>query len=124
MSARILIVDDSAIVRALHGYILQAAGFDTVEAESGFAALETLQSVHCALAVVDLNMPRMDGLTLIRHIRAEPHTRDLPVIIVSSEQDAQDQRKGFEAGANVYVVKPSEPAQLVSHVHMLMGAGG
>jgi two-component system chemotaxis response regulator CheY len=68
-----------------------------------------------------MNMPRMDGLTLIKRIRAERDTKDLPVIIVSVEQDVRNQRLGIEAGANVYVVKPTEPAQLVSHVQLLIG---
>ena len=120
--ARILIVDDSAMVRALHAYILQAASFDTMEAESGFIAIEVLQRCPCDLAVVDINMPHMDGLTLIRHLRAEPATRDIPIIIVTTEDDDLDRRQGFEAGANVYVVKPTDPAQLVIHARLLTGA--
>ncbi len=123
VSRRILIVDDSAVVRALHSYILRSVGFETVLADSGFAALEALQQNPCDLAVVDINMPLMDGLTLIRQIRADPTTRDLPVIIVSTEQEAKDKRKGFEAGANIYVVKPTEPEELVANVRMLLGAG-
>ena len=123
MINRILVVDDSAIVRALHSYILRSAGFETVEAESGFAALETLHRCPCALAVIDINMPRMDGLTLIRHIRAEPSTKEMPIIVVSTEREAQDMRRGFEAGANVYTVKPTEPEVLVANVRMLLKAG-
>jgi len=122
MASRILVVDDSAVVRSLHSYILKSAGFDTVQADSGFAALEALQEKRCDLAVVDINMPRMDGLTLIRQIRADPATMDLPIIIVSSEQEAKDRRRGFLAGANVYVVKPTEPEELVANVRMLLGA--
>lgn len=122
--ARILIVDDSAMVRALHAYILQAANFDTLEAESGFVAIEVLLQCPCDLAVVDINMPHMDGLTLIRHLRAEPATRDMPIIVVTTEEDDEDRRKGFEAGANVYVIKPTEPEQLVAHARLLVGAAG
>jgi len=124
MASRILVVDDSAVVRALHTYILRSVGFEVVQADSGFAALEALTTTPCDLAVVDINMPRMDGLTLIRNIRSDPASRDLPIIIVSTEQEAKDKRKGFEAGANVYVVKPTEPEELVANVRMLLGAGG
>jgi two-component system chemotaxis response regulator CheY len=124
MASRILVVDDSAVVRALHGYILKSVGFEVVQADSGFAALEALGTTPCDLAVVDINMPRMDGLTLIRNIRSDRATKDLPIIIVSTEQEAKDKRKGFEAGANVYVVKPTEPEELVANVRMLLGAGG
>lgn len=121
---RVLIVDDSAMVRALHAYIFQAANFETVEAESGFVALEVLQRCPCDLAVVDINMPHMDGLTLTRHIRAEAATRDLPIIIVTTEEDDQDRQKGFEAGANVYVMKPTDAVQLVNHARLLLHAAG
>ena len=119
---RILIVDDSAVVRTLHSYILRAAGFVTVEAEDGFAALETLHRDPCNLALVDINMPHMDGLTLTRRIRADSTTKDMPIIIVSTEMEETDRCKGFEAGANVYIVKPSELRDLVDKVHMLLGA--
>lgn len=121
MKPRVLVVDDSAVVRSLHSYILRSAGCDTVEAENGFAALETLAKHPCNLAVVDVNMPQMDGFTLIRHIRSDTAAQDMPIIVVSTEQEAQDKRKGFEAGANVYMVKPTEPESLVANVMMLLG---
>ena len=62
MAPRVLVVDDSAVVRSLHSYILRSAGFATVGADSGFAALEELYQSSCQLAVIDVNMPRMDGL--------------------------------------------------------------
>jgi two-component system chemotaxis response regulator CheY len=121
MNQRILVVDDSPVVRALHAYILRSAGFETIEAENGFAALEALAKQRCHVAVVDVNMPLMDGFTLIRHVRTETVHRDMPIIVVSTEQGAQDKRKGFEAGANVYVVKPTEPEKLIAAVRMLLG---
>ena len=71
MRARILVVDDSATMRALHVYHLQSAGYETVQADSGFAALEVLREARCSLALVDINMPRMDGFTLTRRIRED-----------------------------------------------------
>ena len=122
MTGRILVVDDSLTVRTLHAYILRAEGFDTVEADSGFAALEALHQQPCNLAVIDLNMPRMDGLTLVRQLRAETATRQMPIIIVSTRQEVRDQRLGFEAGVNAYIVKPTEPEELVAQVRMLLRA--
>jgi two-component system chemotaxis response regulator CheY len=121
MVFRVLLVDDSAAVRQLHSFILHSGGFETAEADSGFAALELLHRQPCDLVVIDLNMPRMDGLTLIRQIRADTTMRDLPIIIVSTEQDVHDQIKGFEAGANIYMIKPTEPDLLVTQARMLMG---
>ncbi|HYD51415.1 MAG TPA: response regulator [Gemmatimonadaceae bacterium] len=120
MPLPILIVDDSAVVRAFHAYILRSAGFEVVEAENGFTALERLHAIPCALAIVDVNMPHMDGFTLIREIRANAPTRSLPVIVVSTEQEAEDKRMGFDAGADVYVVKPTQPDELMEHVRTLM----
>ena len=120
MTSRILVVDDSVTVRTVHAYILQAEGFDTVEADSGFAALEALLLQPCDLAVIDMNMPRMDGLTLARQLRSDPATRQMPIIIVSTRQEVRDQRLGFEAGVNAYMVKPTDPEELVTQVRMLL----
>jgi two-component system chemotaxis response regulator CheY len=108
----------------MHEYIFQAAGFDTLQAESGFLALEALQRAPCDLAIVDINMPLMDGLTLIRKIRAEAAMRELPIIIVTTEEDDGDQEKAFDAGANAYMVKPTDPADLVEQARLLLGAAG
>jgi two-component system chemotaxis response regulator CheY len=123
MKFRILVVDDSAVIRALHGYILKAEGFETLEADSGFAALEVLANHPCHLAIVDVNMPRMDGFTLIRKIRSIPATRDMPIIVVSTQQEARDRMKGLEAGANTYLIKPSEPDRLIDGVRALLRLG-
>ncbi|MBA2450022.1 MAG: response regulator [Chloroflexi bacterium] len=123
MATRILIVDDSAFVRSLHDYIFRSHGFETLLVDSGFAALEALNRETCDLAVVDVNMPRMDGLTLTRHIRADPATAELPIIVLSTERDDRDVVQGLEAGANVYVFKPTDPEALVRHARMLLGPG-
>lgn len=120
MKYLILVVDDSAVVRALHSYILKAEGYDTLEVDSGFAALEALNSHTCHLAIIDVNMPRMDGFTLIRKIRATPRTHTLPIIVVSSQQEARDRMKGLEAGANTYLIKPTEPGQLIAGIRRLL----
>jgi two-component system, chemotaxis family, chemotaxis protein CheY len=121
MSARILIVDDSASMRALHVYHLQSAGYETVEADSGFNALETLQEGHCDLALVDVNMPGMDGFTLTRHIRADATTRDMPIILCTTLQKEGDRQQGMDAGADAYLIKPPDPEILLESVHGLLG---
>ena len=120
MRLRILVVDDSAVVRALHSYILKSEGFETFEADSGFTALEVLNNHPCDLAVIDVNMPRMDGFTLTRKIRSNPVTREMPIIIVSSQQEAVDRSKGMEAGANTFLMKPTEPENLVDGIRALL----
>jgi two-component system chemotaxis response regulator CheY len=120
MKYQILVVDDSATVRALHTYILKAEGFETLEADSGFAALEVLNSHPCNLAIIDVNMPRMDGFTLTRKIRSNPATRELPIIIVSTQQETIDRSKGLEAGVNTYLMKPTEPDELIDGIRALL----
>jgi DNA-binding response OmpR family regulator len=120
MKLRILIVDDSATVRALHKFILKAEGFETLEADSGFTALEVLNSHPCDLAIIDVNMPRMDGFALTRNIRSNPATQEMPIIIVSSQQEAIDRSKGLEAGVNTYLMKPTEPEELIDGIRALI----
>ena len=67
-----------------------------------------------------MNMPRMDGLTLARQLRADAATHQMPIIIVSTRQEARDQRLGFEAGVNAYMIKPTDPEELVAQVRMLL----
>jgi len=119
---RILVVDDSVVVRRLHAYILQGEGFETCEAGNGFEALEALAQAPCALALIDVNMPKMDGLTLTREIRANPDWETMPIVIVSTQQEARDLLKGRQAGANVYLVKPADPDALIDTVRRLLNA--
>ena len=121
--ARILIVDDSNIVLSLHSFILENAGHECVGAENGFMALERLMREAFDLVVTDVNMPRMDGYELTRRIRTVEEYRNTPIIIISSEQESEDIMKGLAAGANVYIVKPTDPAALVVNIDMLLAAG-
>ena len=121
MSKRVLIVDDSRVVLSLHSYILDAAGYECQTAPNGYVALERLFTDQFDLVITDVNMPRMDGYSLIEKIREQEDFRDIPIIIISTEQEAKDKRRGFEAGANVYIVKPAKPHELVMNVQMLLG---
>jgi two-component system, chemotaxis family, chemotaxis protein CheY len=120
MDENILIVDDSHVVRALYSYTLRDKGFRTLEADSGISALEVLQNNSISLAIVDINMRHMDGITLVTQIRANPQTKDLPVIIISSNYDANHIARGKSAGANMFLVKPPDPEELISSVRGLI----
>ena len=120
--ARVLIVDDSNIVLSLHSYILENAGHECMGVNNGFMALERLMREGFDLVVTDVNMPKMDGYELTRRIRAIEDYKQIPIIIISTEQDAKDRMKGLEAGASVYIVKPTDPAALVVNVDMLLAA--
>jgi len=119
--ARVLIVDDSQIVLSLHSYIMENEGFKCAVAENGFLALEMLTREHFDLVMTDVNMPRMDGYELTRRIRKTPGYEDVPIIIITTLEEAKNRMKGLEAGANIYVVKPSEPGTLVANAKMLLG---
>ena len=119
MSARILVVDDSEMVRELHGFALRGAGYEVDDAENGSAAIEKLLSHHFDLVITDVNMPQMDGYELTRRIRTTDGYQDTPVILVSTESQALDKSIGFEAGANVYLVKPAKAEDLVINAQML-----
>ena len=120
MNEVILIVDDSHVVRALYAYTLQDKGYQTLEADNGISALETLQKSPVSLAIVDINMSHMDGITLVSQIRANPQTKDLPVIIISSNDDVNHVERGKSAGANLFLVKPPDPEVLIKSVQSLI----
>ena len=119
----ILIVDDSEFVRSYHSYILEEADFQVITAVDGSDGLEKLYSNSCDLVLSDINMSNMDGYEFIRRIRADKKYSALPIIIVSTESEARDKMKGFEAGANLYIVKPSSPEMMVENIRMVLVAG-
>lgn len=120
MSEKILIVDDSAIVRNLHSFMLKTAGFEIEEAVNGYEAIEKLLNSKFDLIVADINMPKMDGYTLCKEVRSKTEYKDIPIIIISTEAEAEDKIQGFKAGANLYLVKPVKAEELVENVKMLL----
>ncbi|MFZ2950002.1 MAG: response regulator [Desulfuromonadaceae bacterium] len=114
MSTRtILIADDSASMRAMLIAIVETLGdFHMVEASSGFEALRLLPRDHVDLILTDINMPDINGLELIRYLRANPNYKNIPVFIISTEGSAKDIEKGTQLGADEYLVKPFAPATL------------
>jgi len=116
----ILIVDDSEFVRSYHSYILEEADFQVITAVDGSDGLEKLYTNSCDLVLSDINMSNMDGYEFIRRIRADKKYSALPIIIVSTESEAKDKMKGFEAGANLYIVKPSSPEMMVENIRMVL----
>jgi two-component system, chemotaxis family, chemotaxis protein CheY len=120
MKKTILVVDDSEFTRNYHSDILESAGFQVIRAVDGSDGLEKLYCHSCHLVLTDINMSRMDGYELIRRIRLEPRYLDLPIVIISTESQVLDKRKGFEAGASIYLVKPCSPAEMVENLRMLL----
>jgi len=118
----ILVVDDSQFVRSYHSYILEQAHFQVITAVDGSDGLEKLYTNSCDLVLTDINMSNMDGYEFIRRVRSDGKYSSLPIIIVSTESEAKDKMKGFEAGANLYIVKPSSPEMMVENIRMILTA--
>jgi two-component system chemotaxis response regulator CheY len=120
----ILVVDDAALVRRYYRQLLEPAGYTVDEALNGVEALEKALLRPFALMIVDVNMPKMDGLTFVRTLR---RTRDIaatPVLITSSEAQPADRQAALLAGANSYLVKPVAPERLLAQVALMSGGAG
>ena len=122
----ILIVDDAATVRMYHRAILEGAGFAVNEAVNGVEALEKALAAGAGgtppfdLYVVDVNMPQMDGYSFLRALRGQDVNQS-PAVMVSTEAEDSDRRQAFEAGANLYIVKPTRSDVLLRYVKLLLG---
>jgi len=115
-SPSILLVDDEEYMRRLAGMTLQQAGYEVVLASTGAEALARIQEATPDLIVSDVMMPDMDGLSLLRQLRADAATRSIPVILVTAMARTEDVVAGLELGADDYLVKPYHPAELVARV--------
>ena len=120
---RVLIVDDAALVRAYYRQALERAGYEVDEALNGLEGLEKVLMQPFDLAIVDVNMPQMDGITFIRTLR----DKDLPTsaiatLVTSTEAKEQDVVAARAAGANFYLTKPISQERLIEHVVLLCGA--
>ncbi len=121
MGKTIMTVDDSASVRMMVAFTLREAGYDVVEAENGVEALEKLEKEKVSMIIADVNMPEMDGITLVNRIRNHPDHRFLPVIMLTTESGESMKVKGREAGATGWIVKPFKPDQLVTVIKKVLG---
>jgi len=118
----VLIVDDSEFVRNYHSYILEQANFQVITAVDGSDGLEKLYSNSFDLILSDVNMSNMDGYEFIRRVRADNKYKSLPIIIVSTESEGRDKTKGFDAGANLFIVKPCSPEMMVENIRMILSS--
>jgi two-component system, chemotaxis family, chemotaxis protein CheY len=121
-SKRILVVDDANLVRRFHRDALERAGFAVDEALNGVEALEKLLSESFDLVIVDINMPQMDGFTLLKTLRRQAAPlSSIPALVISTEAAPQDMAAARAAGANFYLVKPVRQETLVEHVTVICG---
>ncbi|MGY0632974.1 response regulator [Luteimonas sp. A478] len=121
MTARILVVDDSTSMRQMVSFALTSAGFDVEEAEDGDVALACARNSKFNAVITDVNMPNMDGITLIRELRQLPDYRFTPLLMLTTESGADRKGEGRAAGATGWMVKPFDPDQLVATVRRVLG---
>lgn len=125
MAKKVLIVEDSHTMRSLISEtICQMKGYETVEAQDGFEALKALPTVHFDLIITDINMPYINGLEVVNFVKANPLYHTIPLIIVSTEREEEDIRKGLSLGASAYVTKPFAPDDLRKVVRKVLKTEG
>lgn len=121
MPKLIMTADDSASVRQMVAFTLRQSGYEVVEAVDGKEALARLGSQKVDLLVTDLNMPGLDGIGLIRAVRANPLNRLVPIIMLTTESQESRKMEGKAAGATGWIIKPFRPEQLVAVVRKVLG---
>lgn len=119
MSKTIMTVDDSASVRQMVSLTLKDAGYTVIEACDGQDALAKL-SGPVDLIITDLNMPNMDGISLIRNVRALAQYKFVPIVMLTTESQASKKEEGKSAGATGWIVKPFKPEQLLAVAKKLL----
>ncbi|MGH8888222.1 MAG: response regulator transcription factor [Acidothermaceae bacterium] len=120
---RVLVVDDDAVIRRLIRVNLELEGFDVTEAVDGQACLDVVHEVDPDVVVLDVAMPRLDGLATTSQLRAAPPTSGIKIVIVSARAQQADIRRGLDAGADVYLTKPFDPDILIKTVRGLVEDG-
>jgi len=116
VSKTVLTVDDSRTMRDMLLLALQDAGYTVIQAVDGVDGLEVLSAKGADVVITDINMPRMDGFGFIEGMRADPKHRATPVLVLTTESDAEKKARARAAGATGWIVKPFDPAKLVDAV--------
>ncbi len=121
MSKTALTVDDSKTMREMVAFTLKGAGYQVIEAEDGKHALQMLGGKSVDVVVTDLNMPNMNGIELIRELRANPSYKFTPILMLTTEADDSKKSEGKSAGATGWIVKPFQPEKLLKTVEKVTG---
>ncbi|XYJ12194.1 response regulator [Telluria sp. B2] len=121
MAKTILAVDDSSSLRQMVAFSLKAAGYQVVEAVDGQDGLDKARQQVVDLVLTDQNMPRMDGLALIKQLRGLPEYQKVPILMLTTESSDEMKSKGRAAGANGWLVKPFDPQRLIEVVKKVIG---
>ena len=121
MTSQVLIVDDSRSIRELLASVLVNAGFDVTSADDGQQGLDKARSHDYDLVITDVNMPVMNGIDLLKKLRALPAYNFKPILILTTEFSQEMKLKGKEAGATGWMVKPFDPEKLVGVLRKILG---
>jgi two-component system chemotaxis response regulator CheY len=117
---KIMVVDDCKTTRKLLGHYLKSRGYQVVFAENGLDALEKLGTDSVNMIMTDLNMPYMDGLELIKTLRSDSTWSDIPVLMVTTENDGMEKERAIELGANGYIVKPVSGEVIAHNIKLIL----
>jgi len=123
MGKRILIIDDEEIIRKFLRINLLKWGYEVKEAMDGVQALEQLGNDNYDLLICDILMPNKNGWEVLKEVRLNPKTKDIPVIVLTAKNEDSDMFKGYESGANYYITKPFTKDQLLYGLKMMFGEG-
>jgi len=121
MAKTILAIDDSASIRQMVAFTLKSSGYEVVEAVDGMDGLDKAKSKSFNLILTDQNMPRMDGLTLIKSLRAMPQYKTVPILMLTTESSDAMKQQGRAVGATGWLVKPFDPQKLIEVVKKVIG---
>ncbi|OHC66956.1 MAG: Fis family transcriptional regulator [Rhodocyclales bacterium GWA2_65_20] len=121
MAKTILAIDDSASIRQMVAFTLKSSGYEVVEAVDGMDGLDKAKAKSFNLILTDQNMPRMDGLTLIKNLRAMPQYKTVPILMLTTESSDAMKQQGRAAGATGWLVKPFDPQKLIEVVKKVIG---
>jgi len=119
--ATILTVDDTASMRQMISFTLNSVGHEVIQASDGKEALQLLQGRKIDLVIADVNMPNMDGITLVKSLRALADYKFTPILVLTTESQEAKRTQGKVAGATGWIVKPFNPEQLLSVVKKVLG---
>jgi two-component system chemotaxis response regulator CheY len=121
MAKTILTVDDSASIRQMVSFALKSAGYNVIEAVDGQDGLDKAKANSVNLVLTDQNMPKMDGLTLIKSLRTLPQYRSAPILMLTTESSDAMRAQGKAAGATGWLIKPFDPPKLLEVVKKVVG---
>jgi two-component system alkaline phosphatase synthesis response regulator PhoP len=120
MNNRILVVEDDPGALRLVSYTLEAEGYEVITATNGLQGLRKAQNDKPDLVVLDVMLPGIDGFEICHRLRADPGTAQLPIMMLSAKAREVDKATGLKVGADDYLPKPADPADIVSHVKALL----